>query len=76
MFNKKEMCKEIGNWFGDFFEEEGKLCIDNGEEIFRYNTEDELLADWLITLVESDKATGEDAWKDMITFIETEIVNK
>lgn len=74
--NKYELCKEIGNWFGDFFKENGKLCIDNHEKIFKYNTEDELLIDWLDTLIEADKATGDDYFVDVITFIQTKILNK
>lgn len=75
--NKKELCKEIGNYFGTYFEEDGKFCIDNEVEIFRYDTEDELLKDWLDTIIENHKDTYHideygiewDSWKEQIAFI-------
>ena len=66
---KLDLCKEIGNEFGMFFVENGKYYIDNFDEVFKYNTCNELLFDWLDTLIESDEATGTDTWKDAIEFI-------
>ena len=74
--NKYELCKEIGNWFGEFFEADGKLCIDNQEGIFKYNNEDELLIDWLDTLIEADNETNENDFVDAIAFIQVQILNK
>ena len=45
-----KLCAEIGNWYGDFFIEEERYCIDNGMEVFKYDTPTELLQDWLSTL--------------------------
>lgn len=52
-FHKIEVAEEIGNYFGDFFEENDQFCIDNGERIFRYDDVDSLLVDWLDTLIEN-----------------------
>ena len=73
---KYELCKEIGKWYGAFFEENGKLCIDNGQEVFQYDTADELLSDWVDTLIAEDNATGEDTWDDAVEFIYKEILKK
>lgn len=64
----RALCKEIGNNYGNYFEENNKLCIDNGEKIFRYNTEKELLVDWIDTLIEETLANGFN-WNNEIEFI-------
>lgn len=70
MIDKREICEEIGNAFGDFYEDiSGFLVIDNGEQEFRYNNEDDLLKDWLPTLEEADEDTGDDFWADIIEYI-------
>ncbi len=84
--DKRELCKEIGNFFGDYFEENGQLCIDNFESIFRYDTEDALLTDWVDTLVESHRDTMgnpksaireiNDGWEKEILFIYQEVIGK
>ena len=66
---KYEICVDIGTTYGMFFMEDGKYCIDNYDEIFKYNTCDELLFDWLDTLIEDDEATGENIWVNEIEFI-------
>lgn len=58
MENMRTLCKEIGNNYGKYFEENNRLCIDNGEKIFRYSTEKELLLDWVDTLIEESLADG------------------
>jgi len=46
-----KLCKDIGNWYGDFFvNKKGQYCIDNGVDVFEYDTPTELLKDWLETL--------------------------
>ena len=46
MLNKRDICEEIGNTFGEFFEDiSGFLVIDDGNQEYRYNNEDELLKD-------------------------------
>lgn len=79
MFNIRELCKEIGSCFGDYFEENNYLCINNGEETFRYQTEKELLADWVDTLVLQHHAcNGEDGcnWENEVLFIYENVICK
>ena len=64
--NKYNLCKTIGDFFGDYFEENNQFCIDNGEEVFRYNTRDELLKRWVDTLV----------WHQHDTFGDTSEIGK
>ena len=73
---KREVCEEIGFWYGEFFTEDIYLCINNGQHVFKYETEDALLIDWLDTLIEEDKATGRPTWADVIEFIKNEVVNQ
>lgn len=68
MENMRTLCKEIGNNYGKYFEENNRLCIDNGEKIFRYDTEKELLVDWVDTLIEETLADGFN-WNNEIEFI-------
>lgn len=73
--NKREICKEIGEFFGEFYEDiVGFLVIDDGETEHIYATEDELLKDWLPTLQESDEETGDGYWANIIDYIESEIL--
>ena len=75
MLNKRDICEEIGNTFGEFFEDiSGFLVIDNGDQEYRYNNEDELLKDWLPMLQEDDSLTGNDTWEDIIEYIKNEIL--
>lgn len=68
---KRDLCEEIGGFFGDFYVDvSGLLVIDNGSEEFTYKTEDELLKDWLPTLIESDEETGDGYWEDAIEYIQ------
>ena len=80
MENKmKSLCEEIGSCFGDFFEENNQLCIDNGEKIFRYDTAKELLSDWVETLVyQHHSCNGEDGcnWEYEIRFIYEDVIGK
>ena len=70
MTTKRDICEEIGNYYGTFYEDiSGLLVIDNGDEEFTYTTEDELLKDWLPTLEETDADTGDDYWADIIEYI-------
>lgn len=75
MLNKRDICEEIGNTFGEFFEDiSGFLVIDDGNQEYRYNNEDELLKDWLPMLQEDDSLTGDDTWEDIIEYIKSEIL--
>lgn len=75
---KQNLCKQIGQTFGDYFEEDGQLCIDNGENIFRYNNPDELLADWVDTLVQQqiaiDSAENDNGNQDFSRYWENEVI--
>lgn len=82
MFNARELCKFIGNFYGEYFEENEQLCIDNGENIYRYNTEKELLKDWVDTLVCSHYydciaySSPNDSWEKEIRFIYEDVIGK
>ena len=77
MLNKRDVCEEIGNFFGTFYEDlSGFLVIDDGETDHLYSSEDELLEDWLPTLIEADEETGDDYWADIITYIKEEILEE
>ena len=74
MLNKRDICEEIGNTFGEFFEDiSGFLVIDDGNQEYRYNNEDELLKAWLPLLQEIDRETGDGAWEEIIEYITSEI---
>ena len=75
---KINLCYEIGHFFGCYFEENGQMCIDNGDEVFRYNTPDELLADWVETLIQSHIAPEgfSNNWEKEILFIYTNCMKK
>ena len=66
---KFEICEFIGNTYGVFFVKDGQYCIDTFDELYKYNTCEELLFDWLDTLIEYDEATGENMWSEEIAFI-------
>ena len=81
MLDAKTLCKEIGNFFGEYFEENNQLCIDNYEKIFRYDTEKELLADWVNTLVCNHydcKTNGNiaDSWEKEVRYIYEDVLGK
>ena len=67
---KLDICEEIGEYIGMFYMEDGKYYIDNFEELFEYNTCEELLFDWLGTIKESEEAIGDGTWLEAIQFIE------
>lgn len=48
---KLQMARDIGEYFGDYVKSDGKFSIDNGEREFVYDNVDELLADWLETVI-------------------------
>ena len=83
--DKLKLCKEIGTFFGNYFEENNQLCIDTGLQVFRYNTPDQLLTDWVDTLLchqyDTDhKGNGQDTpsfyWEKEILFIYTSVIVK
>ena len=70
MLNKRDICEEIGNSFGEFYEDvSGILTIDAYDEIYTYNSEDELLKDSLPKLQKEDTETGDDTWSEIIEYI-------
>ena len=70
MITKRDICSEIGNFFGTFYEDvAGFLVVDTGETDHVYADEDELLKDWLPTLEEADEETGDEYWADIIEYI-------
>lgn len=84
--DKRKLCKEIGDFFGNYFEENNQYCIDNGLEVFRYDSTDDLLKDWVSTLIENQHDTSDnpgsayrvvnDSWEQEIVFIYSEVFGK
>ena len=73
--NKLDICAEIGNTFGDFYVDvSGILTIETYNETYTYNSEDELLIDWLPKLIAEDDFQQDDYWVDIIDYIRTEIL--
>lgn len=74
-----ELCKEIGECFGDYYIEGERCCIDNGDEVFRYKTPKALLADWVDTLVHQHIASEGDVganWEKEVKFIYENVLKK
>ena len=70
--NNLELCEEIGDFFGEFYHDSnGRLVIDNGDQVYTYNTAEELLKDWVDTLRESDATQQDDYWADVVEYILT-----
>jgi hypothetical protein len=75
MINKRDICEEIGNYFGTFYEDvAGFLIVDTGDQEYTYRDEDELLTDWLPKLQEEEIETGDGTWEDIIEYIQEEIL--
>jgi hypothetical protein len=67
----REICEEIGNIYGDFYEDvSGILTIDTEDMTYTYDTEEELLRDWLPRLIAEDEENGDDNWVDIIEYIQ------
>lgn len=65
--DKENLLKEIGYWYGDYKEENGKYILNNGLESFVYENVEDGLIDWLATL-EEDIDTD---WSKEIEFIKS-----
>ena len=75
MIDKYDICEEIGNYFGTFYEDvAGFLTIDTEDQEYSYRTEDELLTDWLPKLQEDEAETNDGTWTDIIEYIQEEIL--
>jgi hypothetical protein len=75
MLNKRDICEEIGNSFGEFYVDvSGVLTIDTYVGTYTYDSEDELLKDWLPKLIAEDEETGDGTWADIIEYIQEEIL--
>lgn len=77
---KKSICVDVGEVYGCYFEEDGKLCIDTGDaSVYRYNTPDELLKAWYPTMKQNNgRKEGEwwCDWSDDLAFIEEHVLKK
>ena len=58
MNEKKELCKEIGSFFGKFYTEGDMICVDTGDKVYKYADYTDMLLDWVDTLIESHKSGG------------------
>lgn len=77
--DKYELCKEIGQCFGTYWMEGELHCIDNGDEVFRYKTLEELLGDWVETLIHQHIASDGDGganWEEEVKFIYEDVLKK
>ena len=75
MLDKRNICEEIGNSFGDFYVDvSGILTIDTYTGTHTYDSEDELLKDWLPKLIAEDEAQQDDYWAEIIEYIQEEIL--
>ena len=67
----ENLLREVGNWYGDFWMENGKYMINNREQIFCYDTPEEGLIDWLDTMIESNEDEDVVTWgEEEIAFVE------
>ena len=76
--NKYSLCKEIGQCFGDYWEQGGMYFIDNGDEVFKYKTPEALLRDWVETLILQHIASGGDVganWESEVRFIYEDVLD-
>lgn len=69
-------CKEVGEWFGHYTElSDGSILIDNGQDVFSYDTPEAMLIDWEETLLESYRTDGTD-WDEILEFIHATLDSK
>lgn len=67
----KNLIKEVGNWYGSYREENGKIILNNYERDFIYNTPEEGLIDWLDTMLDSNEEEDVETWsKEEIAFVQ------
>ena len=66
--NLSELCKEIGDFFGMFYTEREMIYIDAGDKVYQYDKYEDMLLDWVDTLVESQESGGGN-WEKEIEFI-------
>lgn len=70
---KKELCQDIGYFFGAYFEENGQFCIQHDGKIDRFSSIDDLLVAWHKILTADPKLAWE--WHEEIKYIEDEIIS-
>lgn len=65
-----ELCEDIGNTFGDFYVDvSGILTINTYNDIYTYDSVEDLLIDWLPKLIEDDEAQNDNYWAEAIDYI-------
>ena len=69
---KREICQEIGYFFGSYSEEGGYFCIAYEGKTTRYDSLDALLIAWHKILTADPKLAWE--WREEIKYIENEII--
>lgn len=69
---KRELCREIGYFFGSYFEENGQFCIQHDGKTERYDSVDDLLIAWHRILSGDMNRAWE--WHEEIKYIEDEII--
>lgn len=72
---KNLLCKEIAEYYGEFDTDGSKLYV-IVDCVYEYNSPEDLLIDWLDTLIESSLAGDGGIWDDEIEYIYTAILKK
>lgn len=76
---KLKYCQDIGEYYGEYEEKEGILNIDNGETVFSYSSPDELLTDWVETLIETEASLPKRErgyWREVIEYVYTTVLRR
>lgn len=74
--NARELLKNIAKWYAHDLDikEDGKVCMDNGVIIFNYNTVENTLKDWLITLEDTNAYNVGDGQSPLWTQLEIDFI--
>lgn len=68
----ESLLKEVGDWYGDFWTNNGKYYIDNSQKVFCYTTPEDGLRDWLDTMIQSNEDEEVETWsKEEIAFVKS-----
>lgn len=75
LLRMKMLCEEIGNFFGEYKEEDGFVSVSIDGMTCGYSSYQRMLEDWVDTLVESHAGGGSD-WEREILFICFDVLYK
>lgn len=66
--DKLQIAEDIGNHYGRYMFQGGLYCVDNYDTVFRYEAVDDLLVDWIDTMVD-ERVCGGCGWNGEISYI-------